>query len=204
MSREENSSEDGFRVTLRWPRKGDHPFKAARHWEENAWIGGNKNQRTYLIMEGYRKGADLMVGEALGDRAQRDFLVYPIIFSYRQYIEIALKDLISNYGPHVGFKAVWNTHDLNVLWRTFHEVFMAYGIDDDETMTDAARNIVGEFAKVDPRSFSFRYAVDKKGAEISLAHEHLDLSTLADVMEGLELFLSATGDYMDHLKYAGP
>jgi len=64
--------------------------------------------------------------------------------------------------------------------------------------------LVAEFATVDPGSFSFRYPVDTQGRPIELAHGYMDLSVLADVMEGVDGYFTGCDGYLDALASAGP
>ncbi len=45
-------------------------------------------------MEGYRRGARLLVEHVDEHARDQDFLVYPIMFLYRHHIELALKNII--------------------------------------------------------------------------------------------------------------
>ena len=64
--------------------------------------------------------------------------------------------------------------------------------------------LVAEFATVDPGSFSFRYPVDTQGRPIELAHGYMDLSVLADVIEGVDGYFTGCDGYLDALASAGP
>ena len=133
----------------------------------------------------------------------RDALVYPIIFNYRQFIELELKYLIATYGLTVGVEANWKSHKLEDLWKAFTDVLDRYGSEDPQGTDPVVARIVAEFAKVDPRSFSYRYPVDTQGNPIPIAHEELDLAVLADVMKALEGYFSGCDGYLDHLQSAG-
>ncbi|MCQ1799728.1 hypothetical protein NOI87_31530, partial [Neorhizobium galegae] len=110
----------------------------------------------------------------------------------------------SRTGSKVGVDAVWKTHDLGDLWKTLTEVLDGYGHNDPDQTDPIVAEIVAEFAKVDPKSFSYRYPVDTKGKPIPIAHSELDLSALADVMEALEGYFSGSDGYLDSLRDAGP
>lgn len=84
------------------------------------------------------------------------------------------------------------------------EVLEGYGHEDAEETDPVVAEIVAEFAKVDPGSFSYRYPVDTKGNPIPIAHDELDLPVLADVMEALEGYFTGCDGYLDHLQGAGP
>lgn len=189
---------------FRWPKPGEKLFQVSPHWDGNAYVADHPHSRMVMMMNGYKRGADLMVERATSYRPDRDTLVFPIIFNYRQYLELSLKYLISNYGLTVGVEAIWDSHDLARLWARFEEVLEGYGAADDDGATAAVAQIVAEFATVDPRSFSYRYPVDTKGEAIELAHGHLDLAALADVMKGVDGFFSGCDGYLDALQSAGP
>src|SRR4051812_12702617 len=73
---------------FRWPAAGDMPFVQAPDHLENANIAGGAHTRLVLMMEGYKKGADIMIAHTLEHEVDRDFLVCPIIFNYRQFLEL--------------------------------------------------------------------------------------------------------------------
>jgi len=189
---------------FRWPKPGDKLFQVSPHWDGNAYVADHPHSRMVMMMNGYKRGADLMVKRATSYRPDRDTLVFPIIFNYRQYLELSLKYLISNYGLTVGVEAIWDSHDLARLWARFEEILEGYGAADDDGATAAVAQIIAEFATVDQRSFSYRYPVDTKGQAMELAHEHLDLAALADVMKGVDGFFGGCDGYLDALQSAGP
>lgn len=189
---------------FRWPKAGDKLFITSPRWDGNAHIEQYGRSRLVLMMSGYKHGADLMVERSAEHRYDRDTLVFPILFNYRQYIELSLKYLIATYGRTVGVEAIWNSHDLTRLWTTFLEVLDGYGERDSDGSDGIVGEIVAEFAKVDPKSFSYRYPVDIKGQPIELTHDRLDLPSLADVMQAVDGYFNGCDGYLDHLKQAGP
>ena len=137
-------------------------------------------------------------------RFDRSTLVYPIIFTYRQFLELSLKYLIATFGYTVGVEANWSTHSLSELWKRFVDVLDGYGVSDPGGADAVVAEIVAEFAKVDPNSFAFRYPVDRKGVAIPLSQEQLDLVVLADVMTAAENYFTGCDGYLDSLQSAGP
>jgi len=201
---DEPKFEELFNRDFRWPRQGDRPFIQSMNWQDNAYIESQVRGRFVMMMTGYKKAADLMVEHAGTDQFDRSALVYPIIFNYRQFIELSLKYLIATYGHTVDVKAIWNTHDLGRLWNTFTAVLKGYGCDDVGKIDPVVADIVAEFALVDPASFSYRYPVDTKGNPISIAHEKVDLTVLADVMQAIDGYFTGCDGYLDNLQNAGP
>jgi hypothetical protein len=151
------------------------------------------------MADGYRVAGDCLVDEALSERHTRDVLVYPIVFCYRHFLELSLKCLISFYGPRLGTKPEWKSHDLRRLWLRFERLIdhLRPGESDDGTV--AARQCIMEFAKVDPGSFSFRYAVSNKGQTLELPLDRIDLAQMKDVMAGLYGYFSGCDGFLDHV-----
>jgi HEPN domain-containing protein len=183
---------------IRWPRPEDRPFTKASSYFDNAHIEHDPLGRLIHMIDGYKAGADLMVERALEDFASRNKLVFPVVFSYRQFIELSLKYLISTYGPAVGIGKNWKTHDLGVLWKALMRVLKESGHEDSDGSEASAARIVAEFAKVDPQSFSYRYPVDKKGRLIPLEESQLDLRVLADVMDGLASYFDGCDGHLSY------
>ena len=76
---------------LPWPKPGDRLFISDEpDFLNNAFLGSN----WIVYADGYMQAADNLVKQLLEDRHSQDFLVYPIIFLYRHYIELCLKHII--------------------------------------------------------------------------------------------------------------
>ena len=75
---------------------------------------------------------------------------------------------------------------------------------DPDDVDSTVEQIVAQFAKMDPRSFSYRYPCDKKGRPVPIAYNNLDLETLKDVMNGVSGFFSGCDGYLTDLVSAGP
>ena len=82
------SFEEILNAEFRWPRQGDKPFVVADDPHRNAEIANDGFSRLVLMMDGYKKAADLMVEASTEDLYTRAILVYPVIFNYRQFVEL--------------------------------------------------------------------------------------------------------------------
>src|SRR6266851_7994478 len=114
--------------------------------------------------DGYRKAADALVDKIEGD-APDDVFLLPIVFLYRHFVELKLKDLfiqlvsvchISMYPNEI------TTHKLLPLW-TFvkgHLDCIREEMHDTE-IVPALDKLIKELSDLDPDSMHFRYAVDK-------------------------------------------
>lgn len=193
------SFEDILNTDFRWPTKGDKPFVIADNPFENANIADNKSVRLVLMIDGYKKAADLMVERSASDRSARDILVFPIIFNYRQFLELSLKYQLATYGPAVDIPPNWETHNLAKLWSEFLAMLEHYGTEDPDEADPIVGKIILEFAKIDPNSYSYRYPVDRNGNAIPVAYSDLHLPTLLDVMQAVASYFNGCDGYLDHL-----
>ena len=168
--------EDILNSDFRWPMAGDTPFVEAADPMDNALIAEDDFVRLVLMMEGYKKSADIAVAHCTASRADRDFLVYPIIFNYRQFIELSLKYQLATHGRSVGINANWSTHKLESLWDDFEVMLDRYGTPDPDDADPIVASVIAQFAKIDPKSDAYRYPVDQKGNPLptAFAATHLD------------------------------
>lgn len=194
--------EEILNTEFRWPRQGDKPFVVADDPFDNANIADRSFTRLVLMTDGYKKAADLMVEATTNDRYARDTLVFPIIFNYRQFLELSLKYQLATYGRGAGIGPNWKTHDLSTLWSGFLDMLDRYGTEDPDDVDPVVGEIVLEFAKIDPSSYSYRYPVDTKGNPIPVSYSDLHLPTLADVMNAVAGYFSGCDGYLDSLSAA--
>jgi hypothetical protein len=145
-----------------------------------------------------------MVASATDNRQMRDFLVFPIIFNYRQFLELSLKYQLATYGPAVGIEPNWNTHFLDRLWGEFLEMLERYRSEDPDEADPVVSEIILEFAKIDPASYSYRYPLDRHGNLVPVAYRDLHLPTLADVMEAVAGYFTGCDGYLSSLVDASP
>lgn len=189
--------------TIIWPKPGDVAFTPASRGL-GAEVSQDRHGRLVMMMTGYKEAADHLVQKTVDEPYQRNSLVYPILFNYRQFVELNLKYLIASYGATVGIKANWQSHDLGKLWGIFQTMEDAYAIEDHDHANRAVAGIVGEFAKIDPKSFTFRYPVDRDGKLVPVTEDVLDLGRLKEVMAAVEGFFSGCDRYLDHLSGCTP
>lgn len=193
------SFEEIFNTELRWPRQGDKPFVVSDDPFDNANIATKGLARIVLMKDGYKVAADLMARAAQDDRPTRDILVFPIIFNYRHFLELTLKYQIARYGPPVGIKQNWHTHYLDPLWASFLDMLGRYGTQDPDEADPIVGEIIVEFAKIDPGSYSYRYPVDRQGNPVPVTHNDLHLPTLTDVMHAVDGYFTGCDGYLGDL-----
>lgn len=195
--------EETLNAKFRWPAPDDKPFVVADDPLDNANIADGGVTRLYLMIEGYKSAADLMVQASTNDRPARDILVFPIIFNYRQFLELSLKYHLATFGPAVGIEPNWKSHDLDKLWSEFLAMLEHYGTEDPDDADPIVGTIILEFAKIDPGSYSYRYPVDRQGNPVPVAYSDLHLPTLADVMHGVAGYFTGSAGYLSSLHDTG-
>lgn len=156
------------------------------------------------MTDGYKKAADLMVEAAGSCQLSRDALVFPIIFNYRQFLELSLKSQLAAFGPTVGIEPNWTSHDLAKLWAEFSAMLDHFGTDDPDEVDPVIGTIILEFDKIDPKSYSYRYPVDRKGNPVPVAYSDLHLPTLANVVQGAAGYFKGCDGYLSSLVEASP
>jgi hypothetical protein len=175
---------------LPWPREGDKVFVAADDWEMNAcvnWGGG-----WGLYARGYLRAGDLLVRHVSADRGDADSLVYPVVFCYRQFLELSLKDLLTEARRYYGIGEPFQAqHSLLLPWEPLRKLLERRWPGRPDEL-DAVEDNLRQFDAVDEGSFAFRYATTRTGAP-SLPEDmrHINLRNLAEVVARIGTFLEA-------------
>ena len=117
-----------------------------------------------LYATAYKEAAEKLVKDVITSRRQRDTLVYPIVFLYRHYIELRLKEIIragrkfldepGDFPKHHRVDELW-PFAKGIIERVFENA-------EDKPDFEFVEHILAEFSRYDPESFSFRYPTSKK------------------------------------------
>jgi hypothetical protein len=149
-------------IELPWPKKGQVLFSGANDWYHNACINlRHFNWDWYAT--GYKHAGDILVQHVIDTRNHRDTLVFPIVFNYRQYLEVRCKEIImlgkllAHAEPEFP-----NKHNLRLLWDTCRSMITTHEPSASQMDLEAVDESIAEFCSVDPESYSFRYPVDRK------------------------------------------
>ena len=166
--------------------------------------GGNRNLAGHLldpiidfpakfgpVAAGFKAAGDSLV-ERLETNPRNDSLVSPLIFCYRQYVELKLKDIavLFNAIEETGKSHNWG-HNLNCLFALVKPAIeQCLGEDDQETLA-AVECVIMQFNSVDSNSETFRYLDD------GMPFHQVDLGNLKLVMGKLAEFLDSLTDYLE-------
>jgi len=98
-------------------------FKAGLDEQTNARINQYARYGLDLLAGSYKTAADILVHRTVQNNTDKDALVYPIVFLYRQYLELGLKEIIREGRLFLDegneFLKVHRLHD---LWPTVKEI----------------------------------------------------------------------------------
>lgn len=185
------------------PESGDRLFKSFNEdFRHNAIVSAGMS-KFFLFSEGYKTAALKIFEQLDGSAFHANFLVYPLIFLNRQFLELRLKELIS--GLNFSFSQSYdfpNGHELDRLWNTYKNLILqASGSHcPDEATLENVERLIFEFQSIDPQSFSFRYPVDKTAArKPSLKITNIDLLNFMTTMNKLYNFFAWQSDMVFHM-----
>ena len=117
-------------------------------------------------------------------------MVFPIIFLYRQYLDLRLKQIIRD-----GFRLLDDDrefpkkHELDKLWQICKSILEKIEPKASHNDIEAVDEAIGQFCTLDPSSEAFRYPIKKSGERSLPADlQYINLRNLADVMGKLTNF----------------
>jgi hypothetical protein len=169
-----------------YPTTGDTLFQGGLHFHLNADISyWNKDLSGYA--NGYKEAADLIVLKA--NESERSFdvnisyLIFPVVFLYRQYIELRLKEIIflgaKLRGGHEGFP---KHHRIDELWKHARPFIKEMGSGLEEAL-QATDTCINEFSDLDPDGMAFRYPSSKDGKPHLPEWSVINIGQLYETME---------------------
>jgi len=205
MSSDESTFDpNSFIHSIKFPEASDRLFVSASDWRNNARLDWSWDKWS-LYTDGYKEAAGILVKQIeVGARgAVQDTLVYPIVFLYRQYLELAIKALLKDARRLQDIEKAFPTHHrIYDLWLDCRALLKEICPGDSEKELDQITRLIKEFSSIDPDSFAFRYPEDKKGKPTIEGLTHLNLRVLRETMDGISNLLSgAHCQISTHLDY---
>jgi hypothetical protein len=161
----------------------DTSLNACANWRLPDWN---------LYATGYKTAADMLASHVVEHRIRQDTLVYPILFLYRQYIELALKEIIRSglvYLERDG--AAPKHHDLGQLWAIAEKLLEEICSGNSVTELKDTGRIIKELNRADPRADAFRYPVNRKEEQSLPGITHIDIGNVREVAARLAVILDS-------------
>lgn len=181
-------------MDIPWPKSGDRLFKPGGYGALAAHTLLSFND-IGLVASGYKTAGDALV-ERLAEHGRNDSLVLPILFCYRQYVELRIKDIIEKTnifeGSGENYKKI---HDLKELWEILKSNSRHSVHENVQEAFHAVEDCIMQFHRVDEKGLVFRYPDVLSFRQLEdLGFHQIDLGNLKSVMDGIATFLDSTAD----------
>ena len=187
-------------IPITWPKKDEQLFKVDDDWYHNAHLN-YKDYNWNLYSEGYKRAATLLIEHIKNNHFDQDTLVYPIVFLYRHYIELGLKEIIKYGSQLLDMPEEFpKHHKMDGLWKQCRIILKQETLCTriPEEQLNAVEECIQQLSEKDPESFAFRYPTDKNGNPSLSGLEHINLINFSEVMERIATFFDGviTGVYV--------
>jgi hypothetical protein len=165
-----------------YQKKSYSLFKSDIDWWHNACLNFCPD-KFGLYASGYKKAGDLLVAYVIKERINQDILVYPIVFLYRHYIELRLKELIRKGNLLLDSPGRFPQHHLiDKLWSECRKILKKIWPEENADDLNEIEKYINDFSECDPTSTAFRYPKDKKDKESLSGLTHINLRGFSDVI----------------------
>lgn len=195
MEQENNGSSESdndILEAIKYPSdfSGQQLFIRGEDWHNNAMLGWSYSSWD-IYAAGYKEAADVLV-QALAERkATLDSVIYPLVFLYRQGLELQLK-LMLQQARRLAQKdsPPDHHHGLIPLWNELRLLIVELDPTMDDKELPATEHFICQLDSVDPGSFAFRYPTKRTG-EVSLPElHHINVRHLSEIMDSTFRLLS--------------
>lgn len=184
------------------PETSDKLFIEESDTKKGAWIS-NPTNKFFLYSEGYREAGNKLYDYCIENPFFSNTLIYPIIYNYRQFLELRLKELIIMGNQYIDTDDDFpDEHSLTKLWNIYRNKLLP-NIDNtiEKDTLDNVENLINEFNTVDPKSMSFRYPVTKgPKREKSIKMPTIDIENFKKSLNKLMYFFDWQWDMISHYK----
>lgn len=182
-------------------------FFESKYDDANAELkANNSNEQFYDYIEGYREAAHVLIMNALikGDEDAQNVALFPIIFLYRQYLELTLKDIYLYYSKDTeddktAYMKLTN-HKLTGIWDDKVKP-MVFPLLKEKFEVDDLNKIDGyihDFESLDSDSYMFKYPIKKNRELYHKTSQKINLPALMKKMQfDIEKFFSWVSALLD-------
>lgn len=184
------------------PGPSDQLFSTQEDWWNNACLNWSSSGWS-LYASGYREAADALVANVEQTSSSQDTFVYPVLFLYRQYLELQLKIMLRTLRHlHDIGRDFPKSHKIDALWDETQKLLIQSFPEQPADEVIETGRLIHEFAKVDPLSTAFRYPVDKDGNPSLPGIRYINLRNIREVMAKIAMLLDgAYSMAYEHLQH---
>ena len=131
----------------------DMGYMVKIHWLNNF----PETTKEFGYIMSFKEAGDILVEHSQDVKA--DYMIYSVMFNYMQYLELALKNILSYSNSKIPY-----THDINALWETTKPIIKnIFG--KDEIEISIIDSIIKSIFPQNSTSMDFRYKTDKQGKD---------------------------------------
>ncbi|MFB3302089.1 hypothetical protein [Pseudomonas sp. AMR01] len=169
---------------------GQPLFIRGDDWHNNAMLGWTHFPLD-LYAAGYKDAADGLLFALAERKVSLDSVIYPLVFLYRQGIELELK-LMVPLARRLAEKPekLDHSHGLMPLWGELRELLEKLDPRKDDKELPAMESFIQQLDKIDPASYAFRYPTTKKGAASLPDLQYVNVRHLSEIMNSVFKMLS--------------
>lgn len=199
------------------PSAADTLFGGVKEdWSANACIS-YYHEFGHAYKMGFRIGALRLAEKVCSDYSDQDLLVYPIVYLYRHYLELVLKEIFRSASRLVRHEITeeqdqnLGKHGLKPLWGMIEPMLGPVCVQTGhppipEADIDGVRNYIEQFHDHDPDGQRFRYATIKVKKPNAPKGTKEDKRSLKKELSLINIRAFATNieklaDYLDGLSY---
>lgn len=165
------------------------------YYGSQAFLDPRRRTDDTTVIVGFARPRSVLADEVATGRQRPDPLVWPIVFCYRDDVELALKDLVRtmvDFDFAAAVEKPLRDHRLPELWNIVRPA--CDGTIPDMYLSDERLAVlderIRELDERDPRSFSFRYATTKDGVPSQPSGEiHINIKRFRDGMDEVPFIL---------------
>jgi hypothetical protein len=191
-----------------WPQSGAKLFIGSGSKYELSHFGWevSTEAKFYSYMQGYKKAADLLIESSIKskDISIIDTVIYPVCFLYRQYLELAMKNIYLSYSGDDSNKKIkllkGINHDLIKIWIKIKPYLKKEATDKDIDDINIVEDYIKQFYNLDKFSSTFRYPITKYLKVVINSQKIVNLSELKSRMDELYNFFDGCMGKLNYSK----
>ena len=181
-----------------WPKAGDQLVSEQGHLKFSARVSNVGELFPYI--EGYKRA-----GDAIWSRVEENprlagigYLVFPMVFLYRHFVELSIKQIIAlgRYLEGDGFEFPAH-HRLKELWDDARVLIERVVTAEATADLDAMGVMVEQLDQIDRESFAFRYPRTKGGKPSVVLIQDLNLEVFRSGIEKMASFFEGCSAQLD-------
>lgn len=176
-----------------FPEIGDRLFVTEQNSHHNAQVNYIHSWDTFnRYVLGYKEAADRLARSLLEDHHHLDLVVFPLVFLYRQYLELRLKQILVEGNLLLDKRFTLPIHHIDRLWSECKSLLKQIEPTMEDQEVAALEMCILEFSTIDPSSMAFRYHVDlHDNPSLPPDLRYINIHNLAQVMAKIDSFFNA-------------